>query len=148
MWEGKFLPARYVTNHIHRQYLPRVTCAEAILASFFPSFHPSIHQFYLPPLPLSLPLFLSLSSFFLNFFPLRFYLWETERETQAEREVGSLPTEPNVGLDPRTLGSRPELKADAQPLSHSGALPFSFLTWTFAESLFLHCARGWRYRHK
>ena len=29
--------------------------------------------------------------------------------------------EPDVGLDPRTPGSRPELKADVQPLSHSGA---------------------------
>ena len=26
----------------------------------------------------------------------------------------------DVGLDPRTLGSRPELKADAPPLSHPG----------------------------
>ena len=26
-----------------------------------------------------------------------------------------------MGLDPRTLGSRPEPKADAQPLSHPGA---------------------------
>ena len=30
-----------------------------------------------------------------------------------------------MGLDPRTLGSRPEPKADTQPLSHPGA-PFSF----------------------
>ena len=29
--------------------------------------------------------------------------------------------EPNVGLDPWTLGSCPEPKADAQPLSHPGA---------------------------
>ena len=28
--------------------------------------------------------------------------------------------EPDVGLDPRTPGSRPEPKADAQPLSHPG----------------------------
>ena len=28
--------------------------------------------------------------------------------------------EPNAGLDPGTPGSHPELKADAQPLSHSG----------------------------
>ena len=27
---------------------------------------------------------------------------------------------PDVGLDPGTLGSRPELKADDQPLSHPG----------------------------
>ena len=29
--------------------------------------------------------------------------------------------EPDVGLDPRTPGSQPEPKADAQPLSHPGA---------------------------
>ena len=29
--------------------------------------------------------------------------------------------EPNVGLDPRTLGSCPEPKADTQPLSDAGA---------------------------
>ena len=39
---------------------------------------------------------------------------EKEAETQAEGEVG----EPLVELDPRTPGSRPELKAEAQPLSH------------------------------
>ena len=45
---------------------------------------------------------------------------ERETETQAEGgEAGSMP-EPNVGLDPRTLGSCPELKADAQLLSHPG----------------------------
>ena len=30
--------------------------------------------------------------------------------------------EPDVGLDPRTPGSRPEPKADAQSLGHPGAL--------------------------
>ena len=39
-------------------------------------------------------------------------------ETQAEGET--IHKEPDVGLHPRTLKSRPELKADAQPLSHSG----------------------------
>ena len=37
-----------------------------------------------------------------------------QREKQAPRG------EPNMGLDPGTLGSQPELKADAQPLSHPG----------------------------
>ena len=45
---------------------------------------------------------------------------QREAETQAEGEAGSL-WEPNVGLDTGTLGSWPELKADAQPLSHPGA---------------------------
>ena len=42
---------------------------------------------------------------------------EREAETQAEGEAGSLRGS-NAGLDPRTLGSCPELNADAQPLSH------------------------------
>ena len=44
---------------------------------------------------------------------------EREAETQAEGEAAPC-REPDVGLDPGTLGSRPELKADAQPLSHPG----------------------------
>ena len=40
-------------------------------------------------------------------------------ETQAEGEHAPRK-EPNVGLDPRIPGSYPELKADAQPLGHSG----------------------------
>ena len=44
---------------------------------------------------------------------------KTEAETQAEGEVGSL-REPNMGLDSRTPESRPEPKADTQPLSHPG----------------------------
>ena len=45
---------------------------------------------------------------------------EREAETQAEGEAAPR-REPNVGLDPRTLGSRPGPKADAQLLSHLGA---------------------------
>ena len=46
---------------------------------------------------------------------------EREAETQAEEEAGSpWSREPNVGLSPRTPGSLPEPKADAQPLSHPG----------------------------
>ena len=44
---------------------------------------------------------------------------EREAETQAEGEAGSL-WEAQCGLDSGTPGSRPELKADAQPLSHPG----------------------------
>ena len=44
---------------------------------------------------------------------------EREAETQAEGEAGSC-REPDVELNPRTPGSRPELKADTQSLSHSG----------------------------
>ena len=48
---------------------------------------------------------------------------QREAETQAEGEAGSC-REPDVGLDPRTPGSRPEPKADAQLLSHPG-VPYS-----------------------
>ena len=45
---------------------------------------------------------------------------EREAETQAEGEAG-----PKQGarweLNPRTPGSQPEPKADAQPLTHPGA---------------------------
>ena len=48
---------------------------------------------------------------------------ETERERQRhrQREKQAPCREPDVGLDSRTPGSRPEPKADAQPLSHPGA---------------------------
>ena len=52
----------------------------------------------------------------LVFYFLRFYLFthekhgERETETQAEGEAGFMQ-EPDVGLDPRSPGSRPELKA-------------------------------------
>ena len=38
-----------------------------------------------------------------------------------QREKQALCREPDTGLDPRTLGSRPEPKAVAQLLSHPGA---------------------------
>ena len=41
---------------------------------------------------------------------------EREAETQAEGEQ-TPRREPNVGLDPRTLGSHPGLKEGAKPLS-------------------------------
>lgn len=43
---------------------------------------------------------------------------ERQRHRQRERQVPS--REPDTGLDPRTLGSCPEPKADAQALSHQG----------------------------
>ena len=47
-----------------------------------------------------------------------FNSWETHRETQRKKQAPH--REPDVGLDPRTPGSRPEPTADAQPLSHPG----------------------------
>ena len=59
-------------------------------------------------------MFLSLKLFF--FFFLRFYLFihETQRERQRHRQrEKQVPCrEPDVGLDPGTLGSCPEPKAD------------------------------------
>ena len=37
--------------------------------------------------------------------------------------------EPNNGADPRTLGSRPEPKANTQPLRHPGAFSISIKLW-------------------
>ena len=43
---------------------------------------------------------------------------DTERKRQREKQAPC--REPDVGLDPGTPGLRPELKADAQPLSYPG----------------------------
>ena len=45
---------------------------------------------------------------------------EREKQRHRQREKQGPCGEPDVGLDPSTPGSRPEPKADAQPLSHSG----------------------------
>ena len=43
-----------------------------------------------------------------------------ERQRHRQREKQALCRMPDVGLDARNLGSQPESKAGAQPLSHSG----------------------------
>ena len=43
-----------------------------------------------------------------------------ERQRHRQREKQAPCREPDVRLDPRTPGSQPEPKADAQPLSHPG----------------------------
>ena len=50
------------------------------------------------------------------------YSWETHRERQRHRQrEKQVPCgEPDGGLDLRTPGSWPKLKADSQPLSHPG----------------------------
>ena len=45
---------------------------------------------------------------------------ERERQRHRQREKQPLCREPDVGLDPRTLGSQSEPKADAQPQRHPG----------------------------
>ena len=68
------------------------------------------------------------------------YSWETQRERQRHRqkEKQASHREPDAGLDPRTLGSRPEPKVDAQPLSYPGApnvyfFKLDLVWWTFEE---------------
>ena len=43
---------------------------------------------------------------------------ERERQRHRQREKQAPRKEPEVGLDPRTQGSRPGPEADAQPLNH------------------------------
>ena len=64
-----------------------------------------------------------LGDFFKDFYS---FMRDIERQRHRQREKQVPCGEPNVGLDPRTPGSRPESKADAQPLSHSG-IPVSIL---------------------
>ena len=45
---------------------------------------------------------------------------QRERQRHRQREKQDPCREPDVGLDPRTWDPHPELKADAQPLSHPG----------------------------
>ena len=64
------------------------------------------------------------------FFKILFiFSWETQRERGREKQAPC--REPDVGLDPRTPGSRLEPKADAQPLNHPGAPHFTFLILSF-----------------
>ena len=43
---------------------------------------------------------------------------DTERQRHRQREKQAPRGEPDAGLDPRTPGSRPELKEDVQLLSY------------------------------
>ena len=45
---------------------------------------------------------------------------DTQKERERQKEKQAPCRQPDVGLDPRTLGSQPELKPDAQPLSPPG----------------------------
>ena len=51
---------------------------------------------------------------------------QKERQRHRQREKQALCREPDVGLNPRTPGSHPELKTDAQPLSYPGVPPEEF----------------------
>lgn len=45
---------------------------------------------------------------------------QRERQRHRQRDRQAPCGEPNMGLDPGTLGSRPGPKAGAKPLSHPG----------------------------
>ena len=76
-------------------------------------------------------IFFYLCEFLRIFFPFSdfIYSWETQRQRQRhrQREKQATCVEPDAELDPKTLGSWPEPKADTQPLSHPGAPVFKFL---------------------
>ena len=59
---------------------------------------------------------------------------DTERDRETEKQAPC--REPDVGLDPKTPGSRPRLKAGVKPLSHQGCPRVSF-SFTHSWSLTL-----------
>ena len=58
---------------------------------------------------------------------------DTERwgQRHRQREKQAPRRDPDVGLDPRTPGSHPEPKADAQLLSHPG-VPSHGVLWSYS----------------
>ena len=60
------------------------------------------------------------------------FMRDTERrQRHRHREKQAPCRESDVGLDPGTPGSRPEPKAGAQSLSHTGVPETQFLLFTF-----------------
>ena len=59
---------------------------------------------------------------------------DTERQRHRQREKRVPCGEPDAGLDSRTPGSRPEPKADTQPLSHPGVPKASILNNTWVHN--------------
>ena len=64
------------------------------------------------------------SVFFFKIFFIHKRHREKERQRHRQREKQAPCRKPDMGLDPGTMGSHPEPKADAQPLSHPGVLEF------------------------
>ena len=70
------------------------------------------------------------------FFMLLFiYSLEGQREAETRQREKQAPfRDPDLGLDPRTPGSRPDLpKANAQPLSHPDAPDVGVLRCSFRK---------------
>ena len=59
----------------------------------------------------------------------------TVRQRHRQREKQAPCRQPDVGLNPGTVGSCPEPKADAQPLSHPGVLRISIFNRFFIALL-------------
>ena len=59
-----------------------------------------------------------------------------ERQRYRQREKQAPRGKPTGGLDTRILGSHPEPKADAQPLSHPGVACGDFKVKVY----FTHCS--------
>ena len=73
-----------------------------------------------------------------SFFFLKIYLFmidiERERERQRHRREKQAPCqEPDMGLDPRTPGSRPGPKAGVKPLRHPGIPKVLFVNCFFLK---------------
>ena len=72
----------------------------------------------------------------LSFFKIFLFMRERERQRHRQREKQDPCREPDVGLDPRSLGSHPGLKAGAKLLSHLGCPVFvSLLNQAFPLTL-------------
>ena len=71
---------------------------------------------------------------FIKFFFVKDFIYLFTRDRERQREKQAPYGEHDVGLDPRTLGSRPEPKADSQPMSHSGVPIKSFRSVCHATS--------------
>ena len=88
--------------------------------------------------------------FFLRFFFFKkifIYLFmrdiERQRQRHRQREKQAICGDPNMGLNLRTLGSFPEPKADAQPLSYPCAPPCSSLNFSnFFSPNFFSCYKA------
>ena len=52
-----------------------------------------------------------------------------ERQRHRQREKPAPCGEPHVGLHPKTLGSHPKPRADAQPLSNPASLKAAAFKW-------------------
>ena len=96
-------------------------------------------------------LHLRFSFFSFYFFKVLFiYFWDThtQRQRHRQREKQSPCRKPDVGLDPRTPGSCPEPKADAQPLSHPSVPLPRFYTRCKISSLYSSCFAEPPLKHK